>query len=85
MCLGENDQWYLIGQNYGYDGQCGYTISYFTRISYVSHYIEETIDRLEGIELFLFVFVFCLTEVHRPDWPLQITRHGHFSPIFGCV
>ncbi len=49
MCLGENDQWYLIGQKYGFFGHCGYSISYFTRTSYEFEYITEIIDRLEGI------------------------------------
>ena len=48
MCLGENDQWYLIGQAFAYTGNCGYSILYFTRTSYVLDYIKETIDRLEG-------------------------------------
>ncbi|XP_072043142.1 plasma kallikrein-like [Amphiura filiformis] len=49
MCYGEDARWHLVGQLSGVAGECGDTHSFFNRVSYLRDYINETINRIEGM------------------------------------
>ncbi|XP_072043144.1 uncharacterized protein [Amphiura filiformis] len=47
MCYGADARWYLVGQKISRRGECGDINSYFSRVSYLRDYINETINRIE--------------------------------------
>ncbi|XP_072043234.1 transmembrane protease serine 12-like [Amphiura filiformis] len=49
MCYGADARWYLIAQFVSRAGECGDMHSYYNRVSYLRDYINETINRIEGM------------------------------------